>query len=718
MKGFRNAFIAVLLLWDNRCLAFTIPSRIKTTTTIGNHADNDDVISPLPATTEPVESATARPSERAMEICNVLFGKFLKPVVLSLMNEGIPDNWNSFWARTNGGGTITNAQRLSKAIEELGPTYVKFAQAVSSRPDIVPKPLCDALSVLQDDMEPFSSDKAKNIIRFELQNKSTIMFANDSEKLDTFLQSLSSEPVAAASVGQVFSGSLPMYGRVAVKVQRPGIRRIVERDEKLLRSVATWIESLPAISFPGKAKRLDDPMVDPSNNRLIATELVSSVDEFMSRLFEELDYHNEAANMEKFASLYSIRRGTAKQGTKVVVPEVLLDLCTENVIVMEWIDGTKLTNVVNEDGDGRSADPKIVAENLALVELCIDCTLSQLLDTGMNGCVCVCVCFIAVSVVLRVFVCSTHRFSQEAACSMFSAGVLHADPHGGNLLKVKHSFTGGHDPYIDKRNKRRRIQRRWQRLKSTFSNSREVPQLGYLDFGMLSEVDPSVQDALVCAIVLLVFARDVDRVAQLFGELQLLPDEVVDNPSEMRALAQSLDKMFDEILIYPDAENAYDDETTLIPSLRFDKLLDALTRLVPRFQFDLPPYFLNNARALSTLEGIARSLDPSFSVLQVVYPYALNRLLRNPSGSQVVDDTLQTLVRSKETGRIDRSKVEQILDDAALITGFKRRKVMRDIFQTRGGLRLMRMMAQEGLGNLLLRTGQRKRSRRNGKNRF
>ena len=281
-------------------------------------------------------------------------------------------------------------------------------------------------------------------------------------------------------------------------------------------------------------------------------------------------------------------------------------------------------------------------------------------------------------------------------------------------MKVKMPTTHSIDPYeSSKMSKRKRIRQRLNRLKLRFSTAKDLPQLGYLDFGMLSVVAPPVRDALVCAIVLLVFARDVDRVAQLFGELQLLPDEVVESPQEMRALAQSLDRMFDDILIYPDPvtpTDDSDDEATQIPSLRFDKLLDSLTRLVPRFQFDLPPYFLNNARALSTLEGIARSLDPTFSVLQVVYPYALNRLLRNPAGSQVVDETLQTLVRSTETGRIDRGKVEQMLDDAALITGFKRRKVLLDILQTRGGLRLMRMMAQESVGDLLPPLKRHKRS--------
>lgn len=612
------------------------------------------------------------PTYRAVEISQVLFGRFLRPVVSNLIENGVPSDWNSFWSQTASGSKTTNAQRLAAAVEQLGPTYVKFAQAVSSRPDVVPKSLADALSILQDDMEPFDSDTAKQIIRYELLSNSTSLRLRQPDKLEEFLQSLSAEPVAAASVGQVFKGQFPGYGEVAVKVQRPGIRTIVERDAQLLRSVASWLESIPAIQLPSNAAAQEHSLQSTSSslsnaktNRLINTELVSSVDEFMSRLFEELDYHKEAANMEKFASLYSVRRGSSKN-VKVVVPEVLLDLCTDNVIVMEWIDGNKLTNVVNEgDVGSNKASEDVIAENLQLVQLCIDCTLSQLLDTG----------------------------------------VLHADPHGGNLLKVKRQTSfGKNDPYATKTKQRRRSLRRLVRSlrrKWGDSSNEELPQLGYLDFGMLSTVDSQVQDALVCAVVHLVFARDVENVAKLFGELQLLPAEVVNSPQEMAALEHALDQMFDDILIW-DNNNSSSAASTQIPTLRFDKLLDSLTRLVPRFQFDLPPYFLNNARALSTLEGIARSLDPTFSVLQVVYPYALNRLLRNPLDSRVVDDTLQSLIRSPETGRIVRSKVGKMLDDAALITGFKRRKVLLDILKTRGGLRLTRMIAQEGLMDTLL----------------
>lgn len=213
---------------------------------------------------------------------------------------------------------------------------------------------------------------------------------------------------------------------VAVKVQRPCIRAVVERDAALLGSVAACIESLPS----------------PVGGRLVATELVDAVEEFMSRIFGELDCRNEMANAATFAGLYSYRHGSCKN-VKVVVPEMLPELCTDDVLVMEWLDGTKLTSIHNVSSDD-------LATNIVLIETGIECTLSQLLDTG----------------------------------------VLHADPHGGNLLRLELP---------------------------------EGPRLGYLDFGLLSTVPSEVRDGLVCAVAQLVFARDVEAVANLFGEPGLLP---------------------------------------------------------------------------------------------------------------------------------------------------------------------------------------------------
>ena len=237
---------------------------------------------------------------------------------------------------------------------------------------------------------------------------------------------------------------------------------------------------------------------------------------------------------------------------------------------------------------------------------------------------------------------------------------MHADPHAGNLLKVIRP---------------------------------EGNQLGYLDFGILSSVPPQVRDGLVCAVCYLVFAKDVDAVASLFGELQLLPSEVMDDPSERVALTAAMELTLSEALIY--AKNPRDNSTQ-IPILKFDKLLSGLTRLIPRFRFQLPPYFINNARALSTLEGIARSLDPSFNVFRVMYPFALKKLLTNPTNSEVVDKTLQNLIRDPFSRRVDYSKVAKILEDSALITGFSRARVLYDIVKTRGGRKLaLRIVAEE-----------------------
>ena len=162
------------------------------------------------------------------------------------------------------------------------------------------------------------------------------------------------------------------------------------------------------------------------------------------------------------------------------------------------------------------------------------------------------------------------------------------------------------------------------------------------------------------------------------------------------ALKEALEITFENSMVYHPGGPSSDE--TAIPDLKFDKLLDSLSRLVPRFQFDLPPYFINNARALSTLEGIAKSLDPSFNVLTIMYPYGLSRLLRNPSKSEVVERTLQSLIRS-EDGVIDRDKIRRLLRDSALISGQSKRRVIWDILKTKEGRRLTRGIVREEAGS-------------------
>jgi predicted unusual protein kinase regulating ubiquinone biosynthesis (AarF/ABC1/UbiB family) len=171
------------------------------------------------------------------------------------------------------------------------------------------------------------------------------------------------------------------------------------------------------------------------------------------------------------------------------------------------------------------------------------------------------------------------------------------------------------------------------------------------------------------------------------------------SPSEMAALSSELNAALSVVLVY-DTENN-DGTSTNIPTLRFDKLLDVLSRLVPRFRFELPPYFLNNARALGTLEGMAREINPSFNVLQSLYPYALKRLLSNPNQSPVVDATLQSLIRNPVTGRVDKGRVQKLVDDSTTLTGYSRVRVLRDILSSKNGPRLARIVVLEQIREML-----------------
>lgn len=564
--------------------------------------------------------STLQAFQRGKKLIDIVNQELVGPIALALV-RGLPSDWNSFWEQpVVGGGTQTLAECVVSALEKMGPTYVKFGQALASRPDVVPRSLALQLSKLQDQMEAFDTNVAKKIIRDELgAQQATNGNANQGYDLDALIESLSPEPVAAASIGEVYSGYLTKGNgsepqKIAIKVQRPGIRDIVAQDTGLLLKVVKYIESLPAL--PGSS----------SQSRLVQTDLSGAVNEFMSRVLEELDYHNEARNLQTFADLYSERRfkqqskGTKRTshlandegGIQVIVPAVYSDLCTDHVLVMEWIEGTKLVDVALESVE--DYDPQTLEENLALVKQGIECTLSQLLDTG----------------------------------------IMHADPHGGNLLKV---------------------------LEYDEATNSTLARLGYVDFGLLATIPVDIRDGLICAIAQLVFAKNIQAVADLFGELALIPDEVLEDPEEMKALGEELEKTLSQVLFY-DNSDSLGNEATRIPTLRFDKLLDALFRLVPRFRFQLPPYFLNNARALSTVEGIARELQPDFNVLTFVYPYALSRLVANPSESPIVSKTVQSLIGKEGTvDQIDLTKVYTLLEDLSTLTGYSKFRVLKDIWK-------------------------------------
>ena len=516
-------------------------------------------------------------------------------------------------------GALLNSKRyedLVPTIEKLGPTYVKFGQALASRADLVGEELAAELERLQDEMEPAPIELARAIVREECPEALPVL--------------ASGQAIAAASLSQVYRGKIDGI-EVAVKVQRPGIAARVAADAAILRTAAKLLEVTQGARLKARA--------------------VDAVDEFASRIFEEMDFVNEEANIRKFDGLYG-PMGTNRKALPppgyVRVPGLIPRLpATRRVLIMEWLDGQRVMSLVSNRKSSVDEDDELEdldeedecapmsweekecvrkAASLPLIELGIRCTLSQLIETG----------------------------------------VMHADPHGGNLLRL-----------------------------------RETGELAYLDFGLVSEIPPTVRDGLVAAVTLLVFDRDYEAVAGLFGELQLVPTDVIENPYQFAALTTALREAAEATLSYPDdelglerGENETEEEARLrraksaVPDVRFDQLLGALLALVPKYRFLLPPYFLNNARALGTLEGMARTADPNFNILAIVYPFAVKRLLQNPTGSPVLRRVLRQLISNKRTGRMSLTRLKLMVEDAAALTGVSRMAIIASAMKTTAGWRL------------------------------
>lgn len=228
------------------------------------------------------------------------------------------------------------AAQLRKILTTLGPTFIKVGQALSTRPDLVRKDFLDELVKLQDQLPPFPNEVAFSIMESELGCAIE----------DRFSQ-LSEQPVAAASLGQVYRARLHTGEEVAVKVQRPNLLPILSLDLYLMRWAASW--SAPWL---------------PLN---LGHDLTMIVDEFGIKLFEEIDYLNEGRNAEKFANNF---RGDLQ----VKVPSIYWQCSTNRVLTLEWIHGFKLTDAVSIQQQGLQTDN--------LVRIGVTSGLRQLLEFG------------------------------------------------------------------------------------------------------------------------------------------------------------------------------------------------------------------------------------------------------------------------------------------------------------------------------------------------
>src|ERR671935_3281846 len=198
-------------------------------------------------------------------------------------------------------------RHLREMLEELGPTFVKFGQLLSTRPDIVPPDIVVELQKLQDDVRPVPYAHVEQVIREELGLTIEQAFTRFEER-----------PTAAASIGQVHHAVLPNGDRVAVKVQRPNAPRQIESDIALLYQAARLAkERVRALDF-------------------IDAEQI--VDEFARSIRGELDYRAEARNAEVF------RRNFAGEAS-VKIPRVYWSYTRERVLVLELLEGTQLADL-------------------------------------------------------------------------------------------------------------------------------------------------------------------------------------------------------------------------------------------------------------------------------------------------------------------------------------------------------------------------------------
>lgn len=210
------------------------------------------------------------------------------------------------------------AEELARDLEQMGPTFIKLGQLLSTRSDLLPYPYLEALTRLQDKVEPFSFAEVEEIVTTELGVRISKGFAE-----------FSATPIAAASLGQVHRAKLRDGREVAVKVQRPGIRERIVQDLDSLQEIADMLDK-----HTQAGKRYD---------------FSAMLEEFRKSLLQELDYRQEARNLISFSD-------NLRDFEDIVVPQPIEDYTTSRVLTMEYIKGKKVTTLsplarIDIDGD-------------------------------------------------------------------------------------------------------------------------------------------------------------------------------------------------------------------------------------------------------------------------------------------------------------------------------------------------------------------------------
>ncbi|KAG2436368.1 hypothetical protein HXX76_006675 [Chlamydomonas incerta] len=408
-------------------------------------------------------------------------------------------------------------QRAKEAvviIEDMGPAFIKIAQQLSTRVDLVPPPYLEEFKRLQDNVRTFSTVDAREVLEEGLGCP-----------VDRVFEWLSAEPLAAASLGQVYRGKLrPEHGgvEVAVKVQRPAVLETVALDIFIMRRFVVLLSTLPFMS----------------------DQWAVVLDDWGTRFFEEMDYQLEAYNTMTFKNQMASLQG-------ITVATVYPEFTSRKVIVTEWVEGEKLNHSKAEDVR-------------ALCSTLLNCYLIQLLETGL----------------------------------------LHADPHPGNLLRT--------------------------------ADGRIV----ILDFGLMTEVTEDQRIALVEFIAHLTM-EDWSGVSKDLLKLGFMPDGMP--PDADKFIAPVLEAVMGKIV-----------QGGGLRGFNIGSMTSQLQGVALEYRMCIPPYFGLVLRAFCVIEGIALKTDENYAIVQECMPYLSRRLLtdNNPR--------MRAALRQLLYGKKNRIDVERL----------------------------------------------------------
>ena len=542
------------------------------------------------------------------------------------------------------------AKEFTKLLVYLGPAFIKAGQALSTRPDIVPPIVLEELAQLQDQLPGFESNLAMACIEEDLEDKVNNIFLE-----------IDKEPISAASLGQVHKAILKSGEKVAVKIQRPGLREQITLDLYIVRNIAIWFKN---------------------NIGIIRSDLVALIDELGKRIFEEMDYINEASNAEKFKDLHS-------KNNKIAVPKIYREATSRRVLTMEWIDGTKLTNI--------EAVKKLGIDPNEMVEIGVSCSLQQLIEHGF----------------------------------------FHADPHPGNILAMKDGrlcyLDFGMMSDITQQSRVGLIRAVVHLVNKRFDKlSNDFVQLGFLSEEVdLRPIAPAFESVFSSALEIGVNKMDFKAVTDdMSGIMYKFPFKlppyyalIIRSLITLEGIALSVDPNF-KILgaAYPYfARRLMEDENPELRNslkemlfdennLKLDRLDDLLTSATKEKQLDSEKILNQAIDFLFSDQGLVLRKEFVNILASKIDSFGWETVvnINNKLPSKIRSKTIETSSKSYSQKVINLTSINKILSTSKVKPGFKRKiifKKLPKILATKDtykmGLRLMKKTSEKGIVRLV-----------------